>query len=455
MRIHRNAKKVAWQSDRSLLLVLLGGTFIGLSLLCTALFERGTGSVHDDNSFDIVTLIHHDDLSVFLQYGLASWQHFFAKENTHIFIVGTPKAIDRLQHMKEQASNNFRPTRSSIYTINWDPIVLVSQDEYPFTLKDVSEGSTRGPKEKPTWNYQQLLKLYAYEVLSTRVERAGEPTLQERFLVIDSDNVALQHHDFMYNGKPVFNIASATSGAFINDCRIKHRFIEELFDGDIEPAFDDNEGVEFTSITHHMMFNGRILREILSGIRSKHDGKAAWLALINLEEGYVSEYELYLAWMMAFHRDALYIQQTAYMNSGRSDAPYLEWVRYKHDDIVYLTKHDDWTDPNLRCCVNTNWQRPRMSSPAFPGCGCCGEDNDACHNFHAESFKITCDTIGFASCQQDAQGRMFFEDEASWSSSGDEDETEGSNEVSSGDESEEEGFNRESDEDSNEKAETE
>jgi hypothetical protein len=54
----------------------------------------------DDTGYDIVTLVHENDIEVFTTYGIESWQKYFVYDNnTRIFAICTPVAKVMLDSM--------------------------------------------------------------------------------------------------------------------------------------------------------------------------------------------------------------------------------------------------------------------------------------------------------------------------------------------------------------------
>jgi len=339
-----------------------------------------------DKLLDIVTLVHHDDLSVFVDYGLASWKQYFCQPNTRIFVVCTPEAQTKMERLQAADKHNI-----------WSNVILVSQVVYPFNLELVG---IHNWGNKFTWIYQQLLKVYAYEVLSTHT-----PALKQRFVVLDSDAVAIRPYEFISraDGKALYNIASISSGAFENDCILQARLLHEVFpDNSVPAAFPEHQGEKFSTITHHMMMDGKILTDMLSAISKLHN-KPAWQVLSSLKDSVLSEWELHMAWIMKYHRDSFYLVQTPFLNSGRIDATYLEWLKQARD-VYYLTKHDDYSADNM-CCVNSQW--PTIVEPNVSSCDCCTQKG-------CRPPTITCKMLGVPGCQQDSDGLLYFEESSSF-----------------------------------------
>jgi hypothetical protein len=142
-----------------------------------------------------------------------------------------------------------------------------------------------------------------------------------------------------------------------------------------------------------MMFDGRILQEMFEDIEKRH-GKAAWMRLSRLKTTFLTEWELYMAYVMKYHREVVAFRPLPYVNWGRLDSVLLRIVS-EQKDVYYLTKHDNWQEENI-CCVNSNWTD---SHPV--GCPCCARRT-------CGRIKIDCNTIGLEKCWDTADGLMIF-----------------------------------------------
>jgi hypothetical protein len=250
------------------------------------------------NGFDMVTLVHEDDIAVFIKYGIESWQKYFVHDaNSRIYAVCTPAAESKLRNL--EAKQRRGDVLDSENNINFDSLVLVPESLYPFDLELVGKHMWNN---KFTWIYQQLLKLYSYRILS----KFGPP-IKQRYLVIDSDTVAVRQTTFLVDGyKPVYNVASVMSGAFDNDCMIGKGLVKEVFpDGSVPKSFPNHGDQKLTPITHHIMIDGVILEDMLGAIEKLHGGIQAWRVLRNLTKSVLSEYELYMSWIMRYHRHSI------------------------------------------------------------------------------------------------------------------------------------------------------
>ena len=324
--------------------------------------KHGPGSVPDTlaQSYDIVTLVHHNDMQVLMEYGLESWGRFFFTDGqARVFAVCTPEALVRLQ--AEQARKR---KKSAV----WDKLVLVNQAIYPFNLTDMGVYG----HERDAWVYQQILKLYAYPVLSQLHPRP----LQRFFLVMDSDTVAIRPYSFLVEpGRPLLNFAAEQTGAFGNDARIARGMWSALFQlyGQVphnrtlrewpKRALPERQDFAFTLIAHCMLWDGWIIQEMLSWWQDFLGGTIPPYTSLS-STPYLSEWEFYGTYVMRYYRNRMAYRMIPYLNWGQVDAENLAWMRH-HTDLVYVTKHDNWQRDNI-CCVNTrSFTAKNTSSPSL------------------------------------------------------------------------------------------
>jgi len=241
--------------------------------------ETKTSTRNGSANYDIVTLAHEDDLATLLDYGLESWQEYFVPDDeARIFVICTIGACQKLKDVASQPNNVSRKP--------WKSLVLVPEGLFPFNLETIGKHMWGN---KFTWIFQQMLKMYSYKVLSK-----FDPPVQRRYLVIDSDTVAVRptQQFFLYKDKPVYNIASISSGAYTNDCILGRFLSPEVFsDRSIPESFPSHNGQEFTPIAHQMVVDGEILNEMMDAISDAHNTHA-WMVLRNLTSSVLSEWEV-------------------------------------------------------------------------------------------------------------------------------------------------------------------
>ena len=306
-----------------------------------------TTTENSPGGYDVVVVVHHDDMDVLIEWGLQSFQDYLVDFDNEgkIYAIGTPQAVDKLHSLKNNATTSI--TSSSSSSSVWNRVLPIDQSIYPFDINDLKNKVAN----KPTWNYQQLLKLYAHQALNSRGYK-----LRRHFLVIDADTVLVNPIRMQEpqgdgpDGRWFACIASFSTGAFKNDCDIGKYLVKEVLGSKDHKAFPETGKDEFTAICHHMLFDSVFLDEMLEYIGHKFKQKP-WVKLGSLKRSYLSEYELYLAWLMKNHRASVAVRQIPYVNWGRTDKESLHIAQ--SSGLKYVTNHDDYKPGNL-CYVNSH-----------------------------------------------------------------------------------------------------
>ena len=373
--------------------------------------DSNNSNIITENSpsgYDVVVVVHHDDMDVLIDWGLQSFQDYLVDFDTEgkIYAIGTPQAVDKLQLLKNNATSITSTTTSSSV---WNRVLPIDQSIYPFDINDLKNKVAN----KPTWNYQQLLKLYAHQALNSRGYK-----LRRHFLVIDADTVLVnpicmkeaqqnnEGDDGTDGGRWFACIASFASGAFKNDCDGGKYLVKEALGSKEHKAFPDTGKDEFTAICHHMLFDSVFLDELLEYIEHKYK-KKPWVKLGSLKKSYLSEYELYLAWLMKNHRSSVAVRQIPYVNWGRTDKESLHIAQAS--GLKYVTNHDDYKPGNL-CYVNSHLPRDAAVLKEWVSLRF-----RTCSNPKRleEIAPINCDTVKIDGCKDvnstDAERYMVFE----------------------------------------------
>ena len=330
-----------------------------------AKYEVTLQSSGSEAEYDIVTLVHHSDMAPFIAYGLRSWIINLKdlSKRANIFIICNPQAYDAVQfHLQQEEASGHETDHN---------IIPIHEEVYPFSLKNVTNEFTW--EKKPTWIYQQLLKLYSHQVLvkQHKIDPVNVPLIKEWFTIIDSDTIFV--HPFsmfnVHNGKsyPLYNVASEDTGAFHNDAVLGQYLIDEVFtDMKLKKAFPTHNNTLFTAIAHMMTFHGPSLKAMLEKIDEIHQ-MPAWKRLCKLRKSVLSEWELYLAWVMNLQRETVHVRPIPYINWGMLEHTNLIALNNETlSDVIYLSKHDDYQVGN-KCCVNSNWKR----KSGLNNCACC------------------------------------------------------------------------------------
>lgn len=332
-------------------------------------------------NYDIVTLVHHSDMAPFIAYGLRSWTIHLKdlSKQANIFIICSPQAYDAVQfHLQQEQASGHETAHN---------IIPIKESIYPFSLQSVTNQFTW--QAKPTWVYQQLLKLYSHQVLVKQhgVDPLNVPLIKEWFTIIDSDTIFVQpfsvFNSYKGHSYPLYNVATDNTGAFHNDAMLGQYLIDEVFPGmNMKKAFPTYNQTEFTAIAHFMTMHGPSLKAMLDKIDEIHQ-MPSWKRLCKLRKSVLSEWEMYLAWVMHHQRETIHVKPIPYINWGRLEHTNLIDLNNETlSDIIYLSKHDDYKESN-KCCVNSNWKRKF----GLNDCSCC-QKNDCTR------IEIDCHVLG-------------------------------------------------------------
>lgn len=340
--------------------------------------EGGTepeGASSNDASirgYDVVTVVHHDDLDTFVNWGLRSLEDNLLDFDGLIYAVGTVQAEQKLQSMKTEREGNITA---------WKRLRPVSEKIYPFALEDIQNTVS----VKKSWVYQQMLKLHVYRTFTKE-----DIPLRRHFLVIDADTVVLRPIRMQdTDGRWFMSIASHNSGAFSTDCDAGNFIVPELFGPGIPKAFPAYGDEKFTAIAHHMLFDGKYLDDLLDYLEEKYGRPAT--DILPSRQSYLSEYEVYAAWMMTHHKQSIALRPLPYVNWGRADEVSLNIA--KQYGSTYLTNHDEWGEANL-CCVNAAWPNSsiaQLEAIHTPECRCCKPP--------CQRTRIDCQVLGIDGCR--------------------------------------------------------
>lgn len=126
------------------------------------------------------------------------------------------------------------------------------------------------------WVLQQFIKLNAAAFVGT-----------PDYLVVDADTVFLRPQSFFWNGKAVLRYADQ---------------YELLYNRSLELVFGHTRRFPVSFVTHHMLFNAAVVKELLRMMEQRF-GRPWWEAILHeVDQGHpisFSEYELYAHFAIA------------------------------------------------------------------------------------------------------------------------------------------------------------
>lgn len=195
-----------------------------------------------------------------------------------------------------------------IITNNYDDLkidgcVIIDESIFPFKMNDIGSFFKKynNKKNRNGWYLQQLLKLYAGFVIED---------ILENYLVIDADVFFLKPINFFEDKKYIFTHSNENHIPYFDHMARLH------------PSF--SKKINVSGISHHMIFNTHIIKEIFSMVETLHN-KPFWIMFIesvnehtkydiDREESGASEYEIYFNYIIHKHPDIVHIRSLKWEN---------------------------------------------------------------------------------------------------------------------------------------------
>jgi hypothetical protein len=183
------------------------------------------------------------------------------------------------------------PNISIPYTITIDEKI------FPFSKEDVS--SIFGKNDRNGWYLQQLLKLYAGNVV---------PGILKRYLIIDCDTHFLKPTRFITDdGKHIFTTGTEYHKPYFLHMNKLHYSLEKIHN--------------LSGISHHGFFHTDRVNEMIKMVEDCFENKTPfWKIFLNMvdineiEGSGASEYELYFTYMYLYHPNDIFIRQLNWEN---------------------------------------------------------------------------------------------------------------------------------------------
>lgn len=182
------------------------------------------------------------------------------------------------------------------------------EKDYPFQKKDICLALFHGDETKANeyvagynrmnWIYQQFLKLYANRTI---------PGISSNVLILDADTFFLNPVEFMTSsGFPLFAVGG--------------EYMEPYFDHMKHLLPEINRQMDYSGITHHMLFQRCVLEDLFQTIESIHK-MPAWQAIAgSIQELYwacMSEYEIYFNFIFS-----------------KSDQPQVRHLKWQNSELI-------------------------------------------------------------------------------------------------------------------------
>jgi hypothetical protein len=180
---------------------------------------------------------------------------------------------------------------------NTNDCILIPELIFPFSIETIE--NIRGKNDRNGWYLQQLLKLYAGLVI---------PEILERYLIIDADTFFFKPTTFIKDNMCLYNYEEVP----ILDCYYKTLL-------ELDKSFEKNN-LGISGITHHMIFETSIIREIFTKIEEKNNNKPFYSVILDIINkipnnfaGF-SEYELYFNYIYKFHKNKIILRKLNFCN---------------------------------------------------------------------------------------------------------------------------------------------
>lgn len=244
-----------------------------------------------------------------------------------------PYCIARAKKCVDNIGRVFVVSRERLVdTAEWIP-----ESEFPFSKKDIEKKIKSGAYREIGWSYQQLLKFYAPFVLKD---------ISKNVLILDSDTIFYKKNKFFDKKNKVFYFNLDKD----RDLESKYFYIQSReFVKRMLPSLNldlvKEDGKWISGVTHHMIFNKSILRNMMKDIENSYNKSAKnkkkfweiFMDCVEQDKSIPSEYELYFAFMLNNYPKNTKKRRLKYKNTSNLNVrKYLiDILRKKYDYCSY------------------------------------------------------------------------------------------------------------------------
>ena len=223
-----------------------------------------------------------------------------------------PNEVKNICKQIEYVKKNVQGFRR-IFVVSYDPAILldgcivIDETIFPFKMQDLANyfSQHQGKSNRNGWYFQQLLKLYAGQVI---------PDILPHYLVIDADVFFLKPVNFFNTVK---TIDSTGIHSYVQYCFTVGREYHVPYFEHMKRLHSSFRKINslYSGISHHMLFSTQYVKEMMEMVCKHHsNGFPFWRIFIEcvkehlkhgpdqLESG-ASEYELYFNYMLQYHAD--------------------------------------------------------------------------------------------------------------------------------------------------------
>ena len=214
-----------------------------------------------------------------------------------VIIPAHKKDIDTIDFCVNYAKENVNRI-GKVYVISRERLTenaeWIPESEFPFSIDDVS--NIIGKHWRTCWYYQQILKMCVFEV---------RKDISDSILVLDSDTIFINKTDFISEQSGPGTVGFFNVGKEFYAPYFEH--MERLLPGLTRQIH------EHSGITHHMIFQRDIMRQLFDEVENIH-GCSFWKAFLDCTvhdystitgtqshtgQGRASEYEIYFNYCLA------------------------------------------------------------------------------------------------------------------------------------------------------------
>jgi hypothetical protein len=180
-------------------------------------------------------------------------------------------------------------------TLNIENCTTINENIFPFNKEEITK--ILGESCRINWVYQQLLKLYAVNII---------PNCLDNILILDSDVFVLKELYFIDDNKPIFTVGYEYTHEY-------HEHSKRLHPSLIRAHHD------YSGVSHHMVFNKKHLNELFELIEKFHNRPFFNIFLEAIDtrdknDFKCSEYEIYFNFMCLYHADEIVIRHLRWAN---------------------------------------------------------------------------------------------------------------------------------------------
>ena len=254
-------------------------------------------------AFDIVTPFHEKDAKVFWNYTIPSLLKNAVGLQT-IYVVCSENAWKNL---------------------GLPQIVWINEARYKFSFQEIKEYLNN--TSRSGWYYQQLLKLYAHQIIQD---------LNESYVIWDSDTILLKPTCFFHNDygevRALFAISPEYNPPYMEHMR---RLLPSL----------ERISSRWGGVTHHQPWMKIIMKKLFLDVEQRH-GTLFWKAYLNQVErkhyggAGCADYEVVMAYALRTFSESCLIRPLRWANRRELPSPEEEL------DFVSLHEHMSPLVPN-------------------------------------------------------------------------------------------------------------